>query len=134
MVTFEIKNYDALGVGEYRQVHSYLDREYGKCGFIICRDPHQAIPKGATLEAFREFYMKQHVIVKISANTLVTILSKLRSPEKVDAASKMLESILDDHVLLYASGQTNADGSQSKKRRRRARKRSWRAEEKERSQ
>jgi hypothetical protein len=53
MAIFEVKNYDALGVAEYRQVHSYLDREYGKCGFIVCRDPHQAIEKGATLEAFQ---------------------------------------------------------------------------------
>jgi hypothetical protein len=119
LVIFEVKNYDVLGVGEYRQVHSYLDREYGKCGFIICRDSMQAIPKGGTLDAFREFYMKGYVIVKISATTLITLLSKLRSPWKVDAGSNMLSSILDDHVLLYASGQTNADGSQAKKRRRR---------------
>lgn len=118
LVIFEIKNYDKLGIEEYRQVHSYLDREYGRCGFIVCRDPQQAIPKGGTLDAFREFYNKGHVIVKISASTLVSILSKLRSPEKVDAGSNMLCAILDDHVLLYANGQSNADGKQPKRNRR----------------
>jgi len=106
-VIFEVKNYESIGIDEYRQVHSYLGREYGSLAFIICRDKQGAVSKGRELEAFREFYQKGCVIVKLTADFLVTTLSKLRSPEKFDAGSNLLDRILDTHVRIYASGQSD---------------------------
>ena len=117
-VVFEVKNYEQMGVDEYRQVHSYLGKEYGKLGFIICRDPQAGLAKGKELEAFREFYTKDSLIIKITAGGLVSILSKLRSPEKFDAGSTLLGKMLDTHIRLYATGQTDLSGSKSYKKKR----------------
>lgn len=106
-VVFEIKNFEKLTVNEYRQVFSYLGKEYGKCGFIVCRDKIKELAKGADLDAFREFYTKDVVIVKLTASFLVAMLNKLRSPQKFDVANDMLSKHIDEHIRLYANGQTN---------------------------
>lgn len=117
LVVFEVKNFDSIGIEEFRQVHSYLDREYGKFGIIVCRDSEFGLRKGAELEAFREFYLKGFVIIKLPASQLVTILSKLRSPEKVDAGSKALDKILDHYLRMHASGQSDVLPRKAKKQR-----------------
>lgn len=103
---FEVKNYEDIGIEEYRQVNGYLCREYGKMGFIICRDRTEGLIRGRDLEAFREFYIQGKVIIKITSSTLTGILSKLRSPSKIDVGDIALGRILDTHIRLYASGQT----------------------------
>ncbi len=103
---FEVKNYEKLSVNEYRQVYSYLGKEYGKCAFIICRDKTKELVKGAELEAFREFYYKDTVILKLTANFLTSILQKIRSPQKFDVAQETFKKHLDEHIRLYANGQT----------------------------
>jgi hypothetical protein len=87
-------------------MHSYLGNEYGKFGLIICRDNQPGLVKGRELEAFREFYNKGHVIIKITAAMITGILSKLRSPSKTDIGNTLLDKHLDVHIRLYASGQT----------------------------
>ncbi|SDK16233.1 hypothetical protein SAMN04487784_1302 [Stenotrophomonas pavanii] len=122
-VIFEVKNYAKIGVDEFRQVYGYLGREYGELAFIICRDAEFGLRRGAELEAFREFYNKGKIIIKFPAQQLVTILSKLRSPEKVDAGDLAVERLLDTYVRMYASGQTdvpNSKGTRRKKRKGRA--------------
>ena len=106
-VVFEVKNYHSIGIDEYRQVHSYLGKEYGKIGFIICRDSQSGLVKGRELDAFREFYGKDSMIIKITADMLVSMLSKLRSPEKFDAGNLALKKSLDAHIRLYANGQSD---------------------------
>lgn len=120
-IVFEVKNFDSVGIDEFRQVHSYLEREYGTFGIILCRDVEFGLRKGAELDAFREFYMKGFMIIKFPASQLVTILSKLRSPEKVDAGSKALDKILDHYIRMHASGQTNAAPRKRDKRKNRFR-------------
>lgn len=112
---FEIKNYEEIGIDEYRQLNGYLTREYGRMGFIVCRDKQPGLVKGRELEAFREFYMQNKLIVKVTAPTLTSILSKLRSPTKVDAGDLALQHLLDTHIRLYSTGQTDAKAA--KKRR-----------------
>jgi hypothetical protein len=108
---FEIKNFEDIGINEYRQMNGYLTREYGRMGFIICRDKQQGLVRGRDLDAFREFYMQGKVILKITASTLTGILSKLRSPTKIDVGDIALDRLLDTHIRLYASGQTERVGS-----------------------
>lgn len=55
--------------------------------------------------AFKEYYNKDAVILKVTANAIVQALSKIRSPQKCDAASDMLSRHLDTHITLYANGQ-----------------------------
>ncbi|MBN3768332.1 P-loop ATPase, Sll1717 family [Burkholderia sp. Se-20378] len=108
-VVFEVKNYERLGIEEYRQANSYLVNEYGRFAFIICRDKQKELSKGADLDAFREFYqLHKSMIVKVTATFIVSLLSKLRSPQKYDAADEQFEKHLDTHIRLYASGQSDA--------------------------
>ncbi len=104
-VTLEVKNYEELGVGEYRQVSAYLGREYGRFGIIICRSKNVELGRAAELQAFREFYKKTEsfMIVKLTAAWLVTALSKLRSPQKYDHADVQLSKIIDSHIRVYAN-------------------------------
>jgi hypothetical protein len=104
-VIFEVKNFEEIGIEEYRQMSGYLTREYGKLGFIICRDKQPGLVKGRELEAFKEFYQQDKVIIKITASTLISILSKLRSPAKIDAGDLALDQQLDTHIRLYSTGQ-----------------------------
>lgn len=87
----------------------YLFREYGELGFIICRDSQAGLVKGKELEAFREFYLQKKIILKITAKTLCSILSKLRNPSKNDVGDQVLQKSLDTHIRMYASGQTNTN-------------------------
>lgn len=112
---FEIKNFEDIGISEYRQMNGYLTREYGNMGFIVCRDKQQGLVKGRDLDAFREFYMQGKVIVKITASSLTGILSKLMSPTKIDVGDMALDHVLDTHIRLYASGQTERVSSRKKR-------------------
>lgn len=114
-VIFEIKNFEDIGIEEYRQMNGYLTREYGCMGFIICRDKQQGLVKGRDLDAFREFYIQGKVIIKLTASALINILSKLRSPTKIDAGDIALDHLLDTHIRLYASGQTERPTSRKKR-------------------
>ena len=106
-VVFEVKNYENIGIEEYRQVSGYLAREYGSLGFIICRDNQNELSKGRELEAFREFYsMKSQLIIKLTAKQLISILSKLRSVQKNDDVDRLLDKHIDTHLRLYANGKT----------------------------
>lgn len=104
-VVFEVKNYEKINVDEYRQCASYLANEYGSCGFIICRDRKKELSRGGELEAFQLFYNQQKIILKITDRFLVSLLSKLRSPQKHDVVDEQLNKHLDTHIRLYASGQ-----------------------------
>lgn len=114
-VVFEVKNYEKIRVNEFRQVHSYLGKEYGSLGFIVCRDSISGLTKGAELDAFREFYAKECVIVKLTAKDLVSILSKLRSPEKKNAGDVLVGKLLDTYIRMYASGQSDVGLAKGRK-------------------
>ena len=105
MVVFEVKNFEKLGVEEYRQAHSYLGKEYGKFAIIVCRDKMKELSKEAEMGAFREFYNKDAVILKVTASAIVQAISKIRSPQKFDAAGEMFSRHLDTHITMYANGQ-----------------------------
>ena len=98
-------------------MNGYLAKEYGKLGFIVCRDKQPGLVKGRELEAFREFYLQDKVIVKITASTLTSILSKLRSPAKIDAGDIALDNLLDTHIRLYSTGQTDKTSTRSRRKR-----------------
>ncbi|WP_036307420.1 P-loop ATPase, Sll1717 family, partial [Methyloglobulus morosus] len=115
-VIFEVKNFEIIGVEEYRQMNGYLSKEYGKLGFIICRDKQPGLTKGRELEAFREFYLQDKLIIKITANSLTSILSKLRSPTKKDFGDEVLDKLLDDHIRLYSTGQSTKKSTNRRKK------------------
>jgi hypothetical protein len=116
-VIFEVKNFQGLGPDEFRQMLSYLTGEYGKLGFIICRDHDDDLRKGQDLEWFREVWTGHKVmIVKLSARFFMNLLSKLRSPQKHDAVDRQLNSLLDKYSRLYVSGQTPHEPRGARKR------------------
>lgn len=116
-VIFEVKNFEEISIAEYRQMNGYLIREYGCLGFIVCRDKQPGLVKGKELEAFREFYHQGKLIIKVTASALTSILSKLRSPTKIDAGDIALDNQLDNHIRLYSAGQTDQLAPRSRKKR-----------------
>lgn len=101
-VIFEIKNYSELTTEDFRQMLSYLTGDYGQCGFFITRAKNDDLTKGRELDWVRELYKDNKVLaVKLSAKTLSSLLSKLRSPQKHDAVDKQLNAILDRYIRLY---------------------------------
>ena len=103
-IVFEAKNYSTdLGPAEYRQMLSYLTGEHGKMGFIINRSKEASLETNRELQWVREIYHEhdRRVIVKLPASLLAGWLSKLRNPQKHDAADKGLGSLLDTYERMY---------------------------------
>lgn len=115
-IIFEVKNYESLGVDEFRQVHGYLGREYGKIAFIVCRAKNSELTS-TEISAFREFYRSEsnHMIVKLTASWLTTALSKLRSPQKHDFADMQLGKMIDEYIRIYANEQLTRKSSKRKR-------------------
>lgn len=105
-VIFEVKNFESIGVTEFRQMHGYLGREYGRLGFIVCRGNRIELDS-AESAGFREFYKADtsSFIVKLTASWLTNVLSKLRSPQKYDYGDVQLNKLLDEYVRVYANEQ-----------------------------
>lgn len=106
-VIFEVKNKNGIDPDEYRQMHSYLHDEYGRVGFIITRDKRMELYSGPELEWTRELFNKHRVlVVKLTGNSLFSLLSKLRSPEKLkkaDPCDFAVNKWLDTYERLYLS-------------------------------
>ena len=103
-VIFEVKNYTEMGPTEYRQMNSYLVRDYGRLGFIITREADESLRKDKDLAWVREiFFENDKLIVKLTGAWLSKYLSKARSPQKHDAADVALEGLLDRYSRNYLS-------------------------------
>ncbi|AKH21147.1 P-loop ATPase, Sll1717 family [Sedimenticola thiotaurini] len=102
-VVFEIKNYSDLSANEYRQMNTYLANDYGRLGFIITRAQDNNLEKGKELDWARELYFNhdKKIVIKLSEKYLLKHLSKLRSPQKHDAANKELNKLIDTYVRRY---------------------------------
>jgi hypothetical protein len=116
-VIFEIKNYEGVGLDEYRQLLSYLCDDYGKLGFMVTREQDVALRRGADLDHFLEMYHKHRVmIIKITGKYLCSILSKLRNPQKHDEPDVLLRKLLDTYSRMYMSGQTDTAAQKRQRR------------------
>ena len=101
-VIFEVKNYKDLGATEYRQLHSYLCKDYGALAFIVTRAGNNNLEKGKELNWARELNSEHgKVVVKLSVKFIEKHLKKIRSPQKHDALDKELNSLLDTYVRKY---------------------------------
>ena len=102
-VVFEVKNYIDLSAEEYRQMNTYLSNDYGRLGFIITRAQNNNLEKGKELDWARELYFnhEKKVVIKLSERYLLKHLSKLRSPQKHDAANKELNKLIDTYIRTY---------------------------------
>jgi len=102
-VVFEIKNYENLGADEYRQINTYLGNDHGRLGFIITRSKDNNLEKGRELGWAQELYFNQDkkVVIKLSERYLIKHLSKLRSPQKHDAANIELNKLIDTYIRQY---------------------------------
>ena len=103
-VIFEVKNYTEMGPTEYRQMNSYLVREYGHLGFIITREQDESLKRDKDLAWVREIYHEHNkLIVKLTGHWLNKYLSKARNPQKHDAADIALSGLVDRYVRNYLS-------------------------------
>jgi hypothetical protein len=101
-VIFECKNFRELKREQYWQMNSYLCQDYGRIGFFITRDDDINLRNDRELGWAREL-KHQHgkVVIKLTADYLVRLLGKVRSPAKHDAADDGLDSLLDTYVRNY---------------------------------
>ncbi|APK79597.1 TPA: P-loop ATPase, Sll1717 family [Escherichia coli] len=101
-VVFEVKNYKTLGAAEYRQVNSYLFKDYGRIAFIINRDHTENLEKHKELTWVKEIYDNHNkLVVKLPSKFLERHLSKMRSPQKHDEVNKQLGKLLDQYIRVY---------------------------------
>lgn len=115
-VIFEVKNYqENLGRDEYRQMLSYLSNSYGKLGFIITRSEKIELEKGQELDWMKEMYFNHDkcLIIKLSGRFLQNLLSKLRNPQKHDAADDAIDGLLDMYERRYLS--LGANGAKARR-------------------
>ncbi|WP_339353538.1 P-loop ATPase, Sll1717 family, partial [Klebsiella pneumoniae] len=101
-VVFEIKNYKTLGADKYRQVNSYLFKDYGRLAFIINRDHSENLEKHKELIWVKELYDNHNkLVIKLPSKFLERHLSKMRSPQKHDEVNKQLSKLLDLYIRSY---------------------------------
>jgi GTPase SAR1 family protein len=102
-IVFEIKNYVDLSADEYRQMNTYLCNDYGRLGFIITRASDNNLEKGKELDWTQELYFNQgkKIVIKLSEKYLLKHLSKLRNPQKHDAANVELNKLIDTYIRQY---------------------------------
>jgi hypothetical protein len=104
-VIFEIKNKCGIGPDDYRQMHSYLHDDYGRIGFIVTRDKRMDLYSGPELDFTREMFNSHRVIIiKLTAQFLASLLSKLRSIHRPDPCEHSLNKLLDTYTRQYLSG------------------------------
>ncbi len=103
-VIFEVKNYKDVGASEYRQMSTYLARNYGSLGFIISKSDSNEPKSGAELDWCKEIFSEhKKLIIKLNAKFLASMLSKLRTPEKYDVIDKNLAKLIDTYERNYLS-------------------------------
>jgi len=103
-VIFEIKNYDAdLGGAEFRQMSTYLKDSYGRLGFIINRSKNLNLVGGKELDWVREIWGTRKLVIKLNADYLLKMLTKLRNPQKHDEPDNSMNGLLDRYERLYLS-------------------------------
>lgn len=101
---FEIKNYDSdLGPSEFRQMSSYLKGPYGRLGFIVNRSKSMNLESGKELDWVREIWQERKLIIKLNADHLAKMLSRIRNPQKHDEPDNSLNGLLDQYERLYLS-------------------------------
>ncbi|MBY8190854.1 ATP-binding protein [Vibrio fluvialis] len=102
-IVFEVKNYSDLSSDEYRQMNTYLVNEHGKLGFFITRSNDNNLQKGKELDWVQELYFNndKKIVIKLSEKYITKHLSKLRSPQKHDAANVELNKLLDTYIRQY---------------------------------
>lgn len=101
-IIFEVKNYKDLTASDYRQVNSYLYKDYGSLAFIINRDFTDNLEKHKDLSWVKEIYFNHNkLIVKLSSKFLERHLSKMRNPQKHDEVNKQLSKLLDQYIRVY---------------------------------
>jgi|SRR5450830_225041 len=106
-IVFEVKNFQPIGRDEYRQVSTYLVKNYGNLGFIISRNKEESV-RSNELDWVKEIYTTSNkLVIHLSQKFLTRMLSKLRSPEKHDAVDKGINGLLDTYERRYLSIQSS---------------------------
>jgi hypothetical protein len=120
-VTFEVKNYQGLQAADYQQIQSYLTGEYGRLAFVVTRDDSVDLFANRDVEWVREVYWQHQVlIIKLTGKYFAKLLYKLRNPQRHDDVNDALSKLLDTYTRLYLAGQTATQGSEDRRRLRRA--------------
>ena len=102
-VVFEVKNYEAIKLDDYRQVLSYTTNEYGKFAVIVNRSNTEGVSE-TEKGWIREFYhTHQRLLLPVPVSIIVRCLSKLRNAKRFDYTEDILGKRMDTFVRSYLS-------------------------------
>ncbi len=102
-VIFEVKNYSALRLEDYRQAVSYCTGEYGKFVIIVNKSESEALS-----DYERDWVKEMHdtkdvTIFVLTARILTRCISKLRKTDRYDYTEDLLNKRLDTFTRRYFS-------------------------------
>lgn len=102
-IVFEVKNFSALKIDNFRQALSYSGEHYGSFIVIIDRNSNEGLSE--TEKGWvQEFWHNHKVIIFIlPAPLLARCISKLRTTQRFDYTEKILDKRLDTYLRSYLS-------------------------------
>lgn len=113
-VLFECKNYDEVTADDFRQVHDYMQGEYGRCAFVVRRGISDHLTPNEQDRIRAMFYEHQRLVVVIPTNLLILCIRKMRQTRKYDYAEFTLGKHLD-HIVRGVLSMTHAPRFRIKK-------------------
>jgi hypothetical protein len=102
-IIFEVKNYEALKLEDYRQVLSYTTNEYGKFAIIVNRSNTELVSETEKGWIRELYHTHQRLILPIPVSIIVRCLSKLRTAKRFDYTEDLLGKRMDTFVRSYLS-------------------------------
>jgi hypothetical protein len=113
-IVFEIKNFSALKIDNFRQALSYSGTHYGTFITIIYRNQNEGL---SPVERgwVQEFWHNHHVLIfLLPAQILSRCISKLRTKQRFEYSEKLFEKRLDTYLRSYLSIKHNRNKSSKK--------------------
>lgn len=115
-LVIEIKNKLELDVDDYRQVHSYLSRDYGKFGMIIYRYEEEFPPESEIAYAKEFWTMHEVLVLSVPITLLQKAIQKMRTPNRPAYGEDRLGRRLDRFVRSHFGTQAGKKAHRSRKK------------------
>ena len=117
-IVFEVKNYEEYSGSTIQQINSYLTHGYGRLAILITRGGSDDLHRGGEVEQARTLWAEdKKVVLRVSTNRLLKLLSWLEQVQRHDKVDNFLEKLLDTYERTYIHGQ-QPRGTQRRHRKR----------------
>ena len=123
-VMIEIKNYESLKRGDYRQVLSYMTKEHGRLGIVVYRTEQEGVGTNERKWLQEVYHEHDRIVFTVPVVLLKKGIAKMRNPERFDWIENQLNRRLDKfqrNYLNIVQPSTKKRTPRRKKRKRRKR-------------